>query len=73
VAINIHNAFLLIDYRAKSTTTTVEVLINNGDNGLTISTNSHEAGVVKTGSIFFIACALSEKRATGISPGIRTI
>ena len=71
-AINIHNAFLLIDYRAKSSTTTVEVLINNGDNGFVIAQALHKAGVVKTVKSFY-RVALSEKRSTGISPGIHTI
>ena len=72
VAINIHNAFLLIDYRAKNNTTTVEVLINNGDNGLVIAQALQKAGVVKTVKSFY-RVALSDKRSTGISPGIHSI
>ena len=72
IAINIHNAFLLIDYRAKSNQTKVEVIVNNGDNGLVIAQSLYQAGVVKTIKSFY-RVALSQKRSTGISPGIHTI
>ena len=72
LAINVHNAFLLIDYRAKSSTAKVEVVINNGDNGLDIAQSLYDAGVVKTVKSFY-RVALSQKRSTGISPGIHTI
>ena len=72
IAVNIHNAFLLIDYRATSNPTKVEVVINNGDNGLVIAQSLYKAGVVKTAKAFY-RVALSQKRSTGISPGIHTI
>ena len=72
IAVNLHNAFLLIDYRAKSNETKVEVVVNNGDNGLVIAQSLYEAGVVKTVKSFY-RVALSQKRSTGISPGIHTI
>ena len=71
-AINIHNAFLLIDYRAKSGSDQVEITVNNGDSGLEIARKLYEAGVVKTSKAFY-RVALAEKRSTGISPGIHTL
>lgn len=72
IAVNIHNAFLLIDYRATSNPTKVEVVINNGDNGLIIAQSLYKAGVVKTAKAFY-RVALSQKRSTGISPGIHRL
>lgn len=72
VAINIHNAFLLIDYRATSNDIKVEVIVNSGDNGLEIARNLYQAGVVKTAKAFY-RVALANKKSTGISPGIHTI
>lgn len=72
VAVNLHNAFLLIDYRAKSGETKVEVVVENGDSGLVIANKLYKAGVVKTSKAFYRA-ALSQKRSSGISPGIHSI
>ena len=72
VAIHIHNAFLLIDYRSNSGTERVEVVINNGDTGLEIAKKLYEAGVVKTSKAFYRQ-ALADKRANGISPGIHSL
>ena len=72
VAINIHNAFLLIDYRSNSGTERVEVVINNGDTGQEIAKKLYEAGVVKTSKAFYRQ-ALADKRANGISPGIHSL
>jgi UPF0755 protein len=72
VAVNLHNTFFLIDYRAKSSTEKVEVIIENGDSGLVIANKLYEAGVVKTAKIFY-RIALSQKRSNGISPGVHSI
>lgn len=72
LAVNIHNAYLLIDYRATSNNTKVEVIVNSGDNGLEIARNLYKAGVVKTAKAFY-RVALANKKSTGISPGIHTI
>ena len=72
LAVNIHNAFLLIDYRAKSGSDQVEVTVNNGDSGLEIAKKLYEAGVVKTSKAFY-RVALVDKRSTGISPGIHSL
>lgn len=71
-AINTHNAFLLIDYRAKSNSKKVEVTVNNGDTGLEIARKLYEAGVVKTSKAFYRQ-ALADKRSNGISPGIHSL
>ncbi len=71
-AINIHNAFLLIDYRSKSSLEKVEVTVYNGDTGLEIARKLYEAGVVKTSKAFYRQ-ALADKRSNGISPGIHTL
>ncbi len=72
IAINIHNAFLLIDFREKSGSVKVEVTIYNGDSGLEIAKKLYEAGVVKTSKAFY-RVALADKRSTGISPGIHSL
>jgi len=71
-AVNIHNAFLLIDYRSKSNSEKVEVTVNNGDTGLEIARKLYEAGVVKTSKAFYRQ-ALADKRSNGISPGIHSL
>ncbi len=72
LAINTHNAFLLIDYRTKSGLEKVEVTVNNGDTGLEIARKLYEAGVVKTSKAFYRQ-ALADKRSNGISPGIHSL
>ena len=72
IAINTHNAFLLIDYRSKSGLEKVEVIVNNGDTGLEIARKLYEAGVVKTSKAFYRQ-ALADKRSNGISPGIHSV
>lgn len=72
IAINTHNAFLLIDYRSKSGSEKVEVIVNNGDTGLEIARKLYEAGVVKTSKAFYRE-ALADKRSNGISPGIHSL
>ncbi len=72
IAINTHNAFLLIDYRTKSGLEKVEVTVNNGDTGLEIARKLYEAGVVKTSKAFYRQ-ALADKRSNGISPGIHSL
>lgn len=72
IAINTHNAFLLIDYRSKSNSEKVEVIVNNGDSGLEIARKLYEAGVVKTAKAFYRQ-ALVDKRSNGISPGIHSL
>lgn len=72
IAINLHNAFLLIDYRSKSGSERVEVIINNGDTGLDIARKLYQSGVVKTSKAFYRE-ALADKRANGISPGIHSL
>lgn len=71
-AVQAHNAFLLIDYRATSNASKVDVIVENGDTGLQIAEKLEEAGVVKTAKAFYRA-ALSQKRAEGIAPGVHQI
>jgi UPF0755 protein len=71
-AMNIHNAFLLIDYRASSNDEKVDVVIENGDYGLEIAKKLEAAGVVKTAKAFYRA-ALVQKRSESIPPGIHNI
>lgn len=71
-AVQVHNAFLLIDYRATSNASKVDVIVENGDTGLQIAEKLEAAGVVKTAKAFYRA-ALSQKRAEGIAPGVHQI
>ena len=71
-AINVHNAFLLIDYRATSNDEKIDVIIENGDFGLEIAKKLEAAGVVKTAKAFYRA-ALSQKRSQSIPPGVHSI
>jgi len=71
-AINLHNAFFLIDYRSTSGSEKVEVTVNNGDTGLDIARKLFDAGVVKTSKAFY-RHALADKRVNGVSPGIHTL
>ncbi|CAB4806075.1 unannotated protein [freshwater metagenome] len=70
--VNLHNAFFLIDYRAKENIEKIDVVINSGDTGLEISRKLFEQGVVKTSKAFY-RVALNEKRSTGISPGVHNL
>ena len=72
IAVNIHNAFLLIDYRADKNSQKVEVVINDGDYGVLIAKKLYEAGVVKSVKSFY-RVAIANKKSTGISPGLHTI
>lgn len=71
-AVQVHNAFLLIDYRATSNASKVDVIVENGDTGLQIAEKLEAAGVVKTAKAFYRA-ALSQKGAGGIAPGVHQI
>ena len=70
--VNLHNAFFLIDYRAKENIEKIDVVINSGDTGLEISRKLFEQGVVKTSKAFY-RVALNEKRSAGISPGVHNL
>lgn len=72
LAVSVHNAFLLIDYRASSNENKVDVIIENGDTGFEIAGKLEAAGVVKTAKAFYRA-ALSQKRSASIAPGVHQI
>ncbi len=72
VAINIHNAFLLNDYRNVSSSEKVEILIEPGDTGVEIAQKLKANGVIKAEKVF-LKIAINDKRSNGISPGLHQI
>jgi UPF0755 protein len=68
IAISVHNAFLLNDYRNFSSAEKVEILIEPGDTGVKIAQKLKASGVIKAEKVF-IKIAINDKRANSISPG----
>lgn len=72
IAISLHNAFLLNDYRTVSSESKVEILIEPGDTGVKIAQKLKQAGVIKAEKVFY-KIAINDKRANGISPGLHEL
>jgi len=72
LAITVHNAFLLNDYRIVSSTEKVEILIESGDTGAEIAKKLKANRVIKAEKVF-LKIAINDKRANGISPGLHQI
>lgn len=72
LAILIHNAFLLNDYRATASDQKIEILIEPGDSGTKIAQKLYESGVIKASKVFN-KIAINDKRSRSISPGIHEI
>jgi UPF0755 protein len=72
LAISIHNAFLLNDYRSTSSDQKVQVLIESGDTGYTISKKLEESNVIKAAKVFY-KIALNDRSARSIAPGVHEI
>ena len=72
LAITVHNAFLLNDYRIVSSTEKVEILIESGDTGAEIAKKLKANRVIKAEKVF-LKIAINDKRANGISPGLHRI
>ena len=72
LAILIHNTFLLNDYRSTSSDQKVQVLIEPGDTGYTISIKLEESDVIKAAKVFY-KIALNDRRAKSIAPGVHEI
>lgn len=72
LAILIHNTFLLNDYRSTSSDQKVQVLIDPGDTGYTISIKLEESDVIKAAKVFY-KIALNDRRAKSIAPGVHEI
>jgi UPF0755 protein len=72
LAITVHNAFLLNDYRIVSSTEKVEILIETGDTGAEIAKKLKANRVIKAEKVF-LKIAINDKRANGISPGLHQI
>ena len=68
----VHNKFLLNDYLQTTTTSQVEIVIEDGDTGTRIAQKLEEAGVIKASKVFY-KVAINDKRSNSISPGIHKI
>jgi len=67
-----HNKFLLNDYLPTTTTSQVEIVIEDGDTGTQIAQKLEKAGVIKASKVFY-KVAINDKRSNSISPGIHKI
>ena len=67
-----HNKFLLNDYLPTTTTSQVEIVIEDGDSGTQIAQKLEKAGVIKASKVFY-KVAINDKRSNSISPGIHKI
>ena len=72
LAVSIHNAYLLNDYKNSTSTSKVEILIQPGETGSQIARKLREAGVIKAEKVFY-KIAINDKRAKSISPGMHQI
>lgn len=72
VAIAFHNAFLLNDYRATTSSKKTQILIESGETGFDIARKLSESGVIKTSKVFY-KIALNDSRAKSIAPGVHEI
>jgi UPF0755 protein len=68
----VHNKFLLNDYLLTTTTSQVEIVIEDGDTGTQIAQKLEKAGVIKASKVFY-KVAINDKRSNSISPGIHKI
>ena len=68
----VHNKFLLNDYLLATTTSQVEIVIEDGDTGTQIAQKLEKAGVIKASKVFY-KVAINDKRSNSISPGIHKI
>jgi len=67
-----HNKFLLNDYLPTTTTSQVEIVIEDGDTGTQIAQKLEKAGVIKASKVFY-KVAINDERSNSISPGIHKI
>jgi len=67
-----HNKFLLNDYLPTTTTSQVEIVIEDGDTGTQIAQKLEKAGVIKASKVFY-KVAINDQRSNSISPGIHKI
>jgi len=72
IATTIHSKFLLNDYLSTTTTSQVEIVIEDGDTGTQIAQKLEKAGVIKASKVFY-KVAINDKRSNSISPGIHEI
>jgi len=72
IANTIHSKFLLNDYLSTTTTSQVEIVIEDGDTGTQIAQKLEKAGVIKASKVFY-KVAINDKRSNSISPGIHEI
>jgi UPF0755 protein len=72
IATTIHSKFLLNDYLSTTTTSQVEIVIEDGDTGTQIAQKLEKAGVIKASKVFY-KVAINDKRSNSISPGIHKI
>jgi UPF0755 protein len=72
IANTIHSKFLLNDYLSTTTTSQVEIVIEDGDTGTQIAQKLKKAGVIKASKVFY-KVAINDKRSNSISPGIHEI
>jgi UPF0755 protein len=72
IAISVHNAFLLNDYRSVSSIEKIDILIESGDTGVKIAQKLRESGVIKAEKVFY-KIAINDKRSNGISPGLHEL
>jgi UPF0755 protein len=72
IATTIHSKFLLNDYLPTTTTSQVEIVIEDGDTGTQIAQKLEKAGVIKASKVFY-KVAINDKRSNSISPGIHKI
>ena len=68
----VHNKFLLNDYLLTTTTSQVEIVIEDGETGTQIAQKLEKAGVIKASKVFY-KVAINDKRSNSISPGIHKI
>ena len=67
-----HDKLLLNDYLPTTTTSQVEIVIEDGDSGTQIAQKLEKAGVIKASKVFY-KVAINDKRSNSISPGIHKI
>lgn len=72
IFIVIHNSFLLNDYRSTYSDQKVQVFIEPGDTGYTISIKLQESEVIKAAKVFY-KIALNDRRAKSIAPGVHEL
>lgn len=72
IFIVIHNSFLLNDYRSTYSDQKVQVFIEPGDTGYTISIKLQESEIIKAAKVFY-KIALNDRRAKSIAPGVHEL